>query len=99
MLFFFLSRPLLLVLFFFCLCYFPVLFQWLKNFLTSFRLDEWVGPENLNLDSLRMPQKGKKGNVIQTIERSEHNFISSIFFFLENTVSVVLRHRDHLKEK
>ncbi|KIH69078.1 MOZ/SAS family protein [Ancylostoma duodenale] len=32
------------------------------------RLDEWVGPDNLNLDSLRMPQKGKKGSVIQTIE-------------------------------
>ncbi|KAK6749406.1 hypothetical protein RB195_001799 [Necator americanus] len=32
------------------------------------RLDEWVGPENLNLDSLRMPQKGKKGGVMQSVE-------------------------------
>ncbi|VDM53935.1 unnamed protein product [Angiostrongylus costaricensis] len=31
------------------------------------RLDEWVEAENLNLDSLRMPQKGKKG-VVQSVE-------------------------------
>ncbi|VDO76517.1 unnamed protein product [Heligmosomoides polygyrus] len=32
------------------------------------RLDEWVPPENLNLESLRMPQKGKKGGVPQSVE-------------------------------
>ncbi|PIO59539.1 hypothetical protein TELCIR_18996, partial [Teladorsagia circumcincta] len=32
------------------------------------RLDEWVPAENLNLESLRMPQKGKKGGVTQSVE-------------------------------
>ncbi|CAJ0599923.1 unnamed protein product [Cylicocyclus nassatus] len=31
------------------------------------RLDEWVGPEN-HLDSLRMPQKGKEGLIVQAVE-------------------------------
>ncbi|KAK6050974.1 MOZ/SAS family protein [Cooperia oncophora] len=32
------------------------------------RLDEWVPAENLNIESLRMPQKGKKGGVAQSVE-------------------------------
>uniref|UniRef100_A0A1I7XQT3 histone acetyltransferase n=1 Tax=Heterorhabditis bacteriophora TaxID=37862 RepID=A0A1I7XQT3_HETBA len=32
------------------------------------RLDEWVGPENLNLASLRMPQKGSRKGTHQPIE-------------------------------
>ncbi|VDO71121.1 unnamed protein product [Haemonchus placei] len=32
------------------------------------RLDEWVPAENLNLESLRMPQKGKKGGVPPSVE-------------------------------